>query len=930
MVWDSIPLMTLLDILIGAIAVAAVLLLRREADLLDALGLGVARRVVAVGVGAIGLFYFADLATMWALPVFIPQQRAMAFMETLHREYSWWLMLGVASSLGVGTHVALSALRANESLSEQIDCCREADHLAEKWLADSQNVAKIGSYVLDIAAETWRCSPALERILGIGPDYSHTVQEWRSLLHPDERDKVMTYLTEHVLAKRQRFDMDYRIIRRSDGAERWVHGLGEMELDEEGPPLKLLGTVQDITDRKLVERTLLLTQLAVDKGVDPTYWVHEDGQVGYANDAACRELGYSREELLSMSVPEFDPDFPHEKWPEHWQAMKQAGSSRFEAHHRTKEGVVFPVEIHTNFFVHEDKEYIWAYARDITERVKAQTLVQQMNRSLEQRVAERTVELKAARDEFQRIFELSPDMIGIMGFDGNYRRVNPAFSHTLGYSEEELLNKNYLELVHPADKEAMLADAQAQSEAGADIIRVEVRYLHKNGSSKWLRWRARLDHEQELAYGTAKDVTAEREAAETLRRHREELEEVVADTTADLQMGYEQQAAAAALGERALAGLAPGDIMREAVAVAAEGLGADSVGILQLLPGGTHSVLCAGVGWAAGMAGSARLATRADSMARYTLGSDEAVVMEDIDTETRFEPSTLVREHGAVAGVSVIIHGRETPFGVMGVFYNQRRTTSQREVDFVQLIANVIGDSVGRQRAEDELARSARMLRELAERLRRVREDERIALSRELHDELGQALTCIRIDLGWMTSKLDNTSAEVQERVSAAAELIGDTIGLVQRISSDLRPPALDDLGLLAAVAWHLESFGERNAIEASAELQEGLPELTPDAATAVFRIVQEALTNVVRHAEAARVLVAIGVRGDDLEVRVIDDGIGISVDEIGAERSLGLLGMSERAASFEGNLELGRRAEGGTELIVTLPLHNCSTRVEA
>ena len=134
----------------------------------------------------------------------------------------------------------------------------------------------------------------------------------------------------------------------------------------------LLAVVRDITERKQAEESLRLTQFALDHAADPIYWVREDGRIFYANNSAYESLGYSRDELLSMSVSEIDPDFPTEGWPAHWQQMKKSGRLTFESHHRTKDGHVFPVEITTNYLTKGRHEFIWGYVHDITKRKRAE------------------------------------------------------------------------------------------------------------------------------------------------------------------------------------------------------------------------------------------------------------------------------------------------------------------------------------------------------------------------------------------------------------------------------------------------------------------------------------------------------------------------------------------------------------------------------
>ena len=134
----------------------------------------------------------------------------------------------------------------------------------------------------------------------------------------------------------------------------------------------LVGISRDITERKQVEETLRLTQFSVDHAADPVFWIGPDARIVYANSRACEQLGYSREELLAITIPHIDPDFPADVWPKHWEELKRRGSFTFESRHRAKDGRLFPVEITVNYLAFSGKEYNCASARNISDRKRAE------------------------------------------------------------------------------------------------------------------------------------------------------------------------------------------------------------------------------------------------------------------------------------------------------------------------------------------------------------------------------------------------------------------------------------------------------------------------------------------------------------------------------------------------------------------------------
>jgi PAS domain S-box-containing protein len=255
------------------------------------------------------------------------------------------------------------------------------------------------------------------------------------------------------------------------------------------------------------------------------------------------------------------------------------------------------------------------------------------------------------------------------------------------------------------------------------------------------------------------------------------------------------------------------------------------------------------------------------------------------------------------------------------------------EIWGVVVVAFDVSDRV---RDRDLLAASEARSTELVEQLRRVnshlhlvREQEQSRIAREIHDELGQLLTALKLEVAWLqrrsSSPTNGLGAEVlRERLAGLAQLADQTLGAMQRIAVQLRPPALDDLGLAEAIDWLCKDFQSRTGVRCS--VRRRLNGLAADDArdTAAFRIVQEALTNVARHARARRVKVSAIVDDGTLQLEVRDDGAGIADDALEAPGSLGLVGMRERAVACGGALEVHRAEEdGGTVVLGRLPIGN-------
>jgi signal transduction histidine kinase len=230
-------------------------------------------------------------------------------------------------------------------------------------------------------------------------------------------------------------------------------------------------------------------------------------------------------------------------------------------------------------------------------------------------------------------------------------------------------------------------------------------------------------------------------------------------------------------------------------------------------------------------------------------------------------------------------------------------------------LATAFNDMVtSRADAERQMHESERNLKALSDRLINIQEQERTRIARELHDDLGQSLTALKMDVGALLKETGATP--LRDRILTTLDR---TVSAVQRISSELRPSVLDDLGIVAAIESESRLFEERTGVECELSLPETL-DVDPAIATVIYRIFQEALTNVSRHSNAARVEVRLRQRGDDVFLDVRDDGIGLNDAQIEASSSLGLIGMRERADLVGGSVTFTGVPSRGTIISVRLP----------
>lgn len=237
-------------------------------------------------------------------------------------------------------------------------------------------------------------------------------------------------------------------------------------------------------------------------------------------------------------------------------------------------------------------------------------------------------------------------------------------------------------------------------------------------------------------------------------------------------------------------------------------------------------------------------------------------------------------------------------------------------------------DRAERRKAVADLKKSHEQLRQLAAHLQSVREEERKNIAREIHDELGQSLTALKIDLSRITAKLLNNpgNESTAGQLNAAVVLVSSTIGTVKQICTNLRPPLLDHLGIGAAIEWQAEEFQRRSGVRCEVAVASDVFTIDMDIATALFRIFQEALTNVLKHSQATRVEASLTEEAGKIALQIHDNGVGIAEEQMSKRKSFGLLGMRERLYPLGGTISISGKKQGGTTLTIIIPTSGVTT----
>jgi PAS domain S-box-containing protein len=499
------------------------------------------------------------------------------------------------------------------------------------------------------------------------------------------------------------------------------------------------------------------------------------------------------------------------------------------------------------------------------------------------------------------VFRETPSAISITTVrEGRFLDVNKQAEVLTGYSREELLGRTTTEMnlyVDPAERSRVMEGLQ---KTGV-LTNLERQIRTKSGEIRTAIFSLvpiQMGAEPCLL-AIAHDITERKRAEEGLRER------------------SRQQAIEAELSLQAVTVQDLPALLNTAVKLVANALEADYCEALELLPNEGELRLYASAGWKGDRIGQVR-APEPGSLAQAALQSSKPVVR-SLPADTQFGGPPWLRKHGAVGGMSVSIPGKDAPWGVMGVYTAGTRAFSRDDINFIQTVASILAATIERMETEGVLRSANQALRLLSRQLLQVQEDERRTIARDLHDEIGQSLTAIKLNVerAQRTSEQAARSRIMQDCIQIAERVLGQ----VRNLSLDLHPSILDDLGLTYALKWYADRLAERAGVRVEVTADPSLPRLSQDVEIACFRIAQEALTNVVRHARATRADIILKRGAAAVELCVQDDGIGFPADKASSPSSVGLASMQERAKLLGGTIRIVSVPRGGTKVIATLPL---------
>jgi PAS domain S-box-containing protein len=699
------------------------------------------------------------------------------------------------------------------------------------------DVAKLRIWDWDIPAHRVTWDGIREQAFGFSPGtFKGAYKAFFDAVHPSDREKVREAVTR-ALEEDTPYNQEYRIIRKN-GDVRWLWSQGRTYRDRSGRKAHMIGVSQDITERKEKEERLQLTQFATEHGPDSAFWIEEDGRIIYVNDTACSVLGYSRKELLTMRVPDFNTHYTYETWPHQWERIKRAKRIIYEAHHRSKEGRIYPVEISATFLKFGGKEYVFANTRDITER----------------RDAEESLRLT------QFAVDRSSDTALWLLPDGRFFNVNNTACRTLGYTRDEFLKKSIFDISPGLSRKTWKAHWEEVKKAKQVIF--ESRHRTKKGleipveiSCNYLKF-----DEKEYTCAYARNIAARQQVEKVLQASEQKFR-VLVQNSPDIIMNVARDGTIKFINQTL------------SEYKADEVLGTNVINYLSAEDGRRYIKKLREV---------------------FRAGEPESLEL-DAAGSTRWLTRLIpIKRDGKVESAMVIAT-----------------------------------DITERKRAHEALLLSNERFQALSRQLLEVQETERRNMARDLHDEIGQALTALIMNLH--AAQRAPVPHSIQPNLKESVELADYLLSHVRNLSLELRPPVLDDLGLVAALGWYVKRQKERTGIEVEFTFDEEMIQLLPTTETACFRIVQEALTNIARHARAERITLILHRDKEALELTIRDNGVGFDVSSALARasrgESMGLLSMQERTQLLDGKITISSSRKHGTEIHVSIPLQPSSAR---
>jgi len=651
----------------------------------------------------------------------------------------------------------------------------------------------------------------------------------------------------------------------------------------------LAGKIQDSQSR---------LQGILENLVEGVATVNEEGIIQSFNPAAEKTFGYQEHEVVGRHIGMLMPE-SHQDHPESYSSLRsffRTGKTddleqEQEIVGLRKSGTTFPLDLSMGEMTSDQDRGFVGIIRDVTERKRLEGELRKLSQAVEQ----------------------SPASIVITDLNGEIEYVNPKFLQVTGYRLEEVIGENPRFLKSGYSSPKMYKKMWETISAG-HIWRGEFHNKKKNSELYWeLASISPIKDRNGVVshYLAVKEDITRRKETEIKLEKEGMFNQLLTDVAVASNEATAMENASKVCLDRVckLTGWPIGHLY----VVNENSSGLTPSGIWHLDDPDRFSVFKEVT--------EATSFSPGEGLPGRVLSSGQPAWIVDVNKDPNFPRARHVDNLGVKAGFGFPILMGENIVGVLEFYSPEAVEPDEKLLDIMSNIGTQLGRVSERYQAGKKLKTSEQELRDLYNRLEAVREEERTRIARDIHDELGQMLTALKIDLSWLEKKLDGKQATVRDRAKTMSHLLDKTIKSVQEISTHLRPEVLDMLGLTEAIEWQVQEFQKRTGTECSMSSGTGDLDLDTDLSTAVFRIFQETLTNVARHAAASELNIEFYKKDGELVLKVTDNGKGIPEDKISHPKSLGLLGIRERALLWDGQVKISGVQGQGTTVVVKIPL---------
>jgi PAS domain S-box-containing protein len=801
-------------------------------------------------------------------------------------------------ALAASAAIAIQNARLYEQAETEIAHRERAEaalRASEERFGEVVRRSPIGIAIVDSDGQLVDCNEAIANLLGF-PREELLKLSFEDFTHPEDLEAEWPLIDELWSGKRDEYRMTKRYIH-EDGHTVWVDVAASLVRDEAGGPRLGFAFVQDITKRRRTEEALRESEsrfrALVEPSSDHIFMLDREGVYLFSNGRVEHFGLEDRESLVGCHLCDVYPPEVAEFYQQKLEQVLATGEAMsFE--HPMPEPDAARYHIDTLYPIRRTGD-IWAVGgicRDITERKRAEE------------------ELKRSERELRLTLDATTDGVWKWNFKTDELFFSPRYYKMLGYEPGEFpaTFKGWVDLIHPNDRDAALSAAQTYLATKPDFYHNEFRLRTKFGDYRWIRATARVverddDGRAVRMIGNHEDITERRRAETALKRHVTELrllnevgQQIVGELNLDAVLENATRLVQETFGYYQVVVLTVDQEQGDLVVRAKRG------GFARLIPDGYRQGLDEGIiGWVASQ-GEAVLVDDVENDPRYLNRYPDQI-------RTRSELSVPIRLGGDVVGVLDVQSEYRDAFG-------------RNDLLVIETVADQIAVAMRNARLYEAEREAREQLRQLTGYLQEAREDERTRIAREIHDEFGQMMTALKMDLSWLSKRLPDDRPQLVQKADTMSDVIDRSFKVMRRISSELRPGMLDDLGLAAAVEWQAETFCERSDIVCRLHLDEAAERLNRELSTILFRIFQEALTNVARHAEATEVQIDLQIGPNEVVLIVADDGRGIAPDELSGSASLGLMGMRERARALDGELTVKGVPGHGTTVTASIPYH--------